>query len=120
MDKEKSLILEYVEDEYKGTIPEKNKKNAFLGYGQTGEDEDFLVGTEESLKNLIKACQTALEKGECEDFELGKFAGVKLVDESYYHEDKETFIGKLIGSIIMTLILSSMIVGFVTILKWLF
>ena len=37
-------------------------RKAFLGRGQEGEDEDFLVGTEDGLKNLINACQSALDK----------------------------------------------------------
>lgn len=127
MDKEKNYISEYVEAEYED-IHERNimndQKKIFLGYGRGGEEEDFLVGTEEGLKNLTNACQAALEKGECIDYDLGEFTGIKLVKDSYYHEESETagdwFLNDFIVPIIIFLLVSSLIVGFTTIVKWIF
>ena len=123
MAKDENLISEYAEDEYEDTMHE-NARKPFLGYGQEGEDEDFLVGTEEGLKNLVDACQIALEKGECVDYALGEFAGIKLVDDSYYQEDNETvgtwFLNKFTVPIIVLLFVCSLVVGFVTIVKWIF
>ena len=99
-------------------------RKAFLGRGQEGEDEDFLVGTEDGLKNLINACQSALDKGETTDYDLGEFIGIKLVDDSYNQEEQETkvswFFNKFISPLLVLLFVSSLIVGFVTIVKWFF
>lgn len=95
-----------------------------LGYGKQDEDEDFIVGTEEGLNNLIDACQIALKNKENSGIELSEFYGVKKVEETYWEEEKNTItswlFNKTVVPAIAILFVASLLVGSVTIAKWLF
>lgn len=100
-----------------------SKKNkTFLSYGHEGQDENFLVATEEGLEHLIKACQTTIENGKY-DGQLADFIGIRKVEDSYFLEKpQETLSDKVINSIFIPLVLlflgSSFLVGFFTIISW--
>ena len=95
-----------------------------LGYGRQDEDEDFIIGTEEGLNNLINACQIALKSEETSCIKLGEFYGVKKVEETYWEEENSTItswlLDKTVVPVIVILFVSSLLVGLVTIVKWLF
>ena len=128
MNKKKDFILEYIEYEYEYSNGiQKNhviNNDSILTPGQYGEDEDFLIGSEKGLKNLINACKIALDKGEYVDQNLDQFVGIKLVKSSYYKEENETviiwLIDKFVIPAVIVVFLASVAVGFVTIVKWIF
>ncbi len=117
------LLSEHIEDEYEVFMDKKVVINpttkVLLGFGQE-EDENFLVGTQEGLKNLLNASREALEKGESTDYDLGEFFGIKCVEGSYFQEDQGSSIDiySFVGAMIALLLVSSVVVGFVTIVRW--
>ena len=91
-----------------------------IGYGYHAEDEYMIVGTKEGLQHLIEHCKTALAKGHSTFEDNCELEGIKLVEEDYFKEEKESFLSKTYGILIIVIVISSLIVGFVTIIHWLF
>ncbi len=73
----------------KSMADEPIKTPGFVGHGSDygASYEDFLVGDEVGLRNLISACEKALQDGECFGGGLGEFNGIKLVDTSLFEAD---------------------------------
>ena len=51
--------------------------------------EDHLVADEAGLKNLIRACEEALENGEFQGDGLGEFTGVKKLETKWFEEPED-------------------------------
>jgi len=67
------------------TQPERT--HAHLTHGShRPELEDQLVGNEAGLRNLIRACERALEDGDCQAIDLGEFSGVVKKESSWFTE----------------------------------
>jgi len=91
--------------------------------GEWSEHEDCIIGTECGLKNLISACEAAIEKGEYYSDDLGEYMGVKKIDASWFPNPEESKSSKFIN-LMLTLILISLVglifVGGYTVILWLF
>lgn len=87
------------------------------------DHEDCLVGDEQGLKNLINACNTALEKGEYFGSDLDEYVGVKKLGTDWFKkptESKQTRIANVGLAFVLLFILAFVVVGIVTVFKWLF
>lgn len=87
------------------------------------DHEDCIVGDEVGIKNLIKACETAMEEGEYYGSDLGDYVGVKKLETSWFKDPMDTpqtkFENAILG-IVLVIIGVLTIIGFVTVIKWLF
>jgi len=130
MAENKDLLDDYIDNEYSNVlkseyISEKNidKDEIILTYGESAENEDFIVGNEKGLKNLIYALEEALEKGESTNYNLSDLSvGIRKVSTLDYDEenDKGSYFSDFIGYSVLFIILSVFVTGFVTIVKWFF
>ncbi|MCE2029564.1 hypothetical protein [Sessilibacter corallicola] len=81
----------------------------------------YIVGDESGLKNLIKACEIAIEKGECINLDLDGFEGVAKYDAKFLKDNQESqstpfILGAL--SVILMFILFLVLLGFINFLAW--
>ena len=53
------------------------------------EHEDYLVGDEAGLRNLMQACEVAIEKGKCRREDLGDYVGVKCLGPGFSRGTKK-------------------------------
>jgi hypothetical protein len=88
------------------------------------DHEDCLVGDEQGLKNLIAACNTAIEKGEYFGSDLGDYVGVKKIETQWFKEDPKDTKKKRFANVGMAFFLMFVfgifLVGLVTVIKLLF
>jgi hypothetical protein len=87
------------------------------------DHEDCLIGDEQGLKNLISACNTAIEKGEYFGSDLGDYVGVKKIKTEWFkdpEDSKQTRFANAGLSVLLMLVFGFFIVGVVTVIKWLF
>ena len=99
-------------------------KSSHLKCGSEWIDhEDCLVGDETGLRNLIKACEVALEKNEYYGSDLGDYVGVKKLESNWFKEPSDSHQTKF-QSLILAVVLGAVglliIVGLITVIKWLF
>ena len=101
-----------------------NKKTENLKDGSEWLDhEDCIVGDEEGLKNLINACQTALDNGEYFGGNLGDYVGVKKLETEWFREPKDSSNTRLINfsmGIVLLFMVGFMVFGLITAIAWLF
>jgi len=82
-----------------------------------------IVGDEQGLKNLISACNTALEKGEYYGSDLGDYVGIKKLEAGWFKDpmdSKQTRFANAGLAVFLVLVLGLVLVGVVTVFKWLF
>jgi len=96
-----------------------------VGYGRLAEDEYMIVGTKEGLEYLIQSCEEAINHGQSKAQKDCEIYAVKKVDSEYFIDEKKQnllnhFMGLISGLIFGGVFFSSLIIGFVTIIKWLF
>lgn len=87
------------------------------------DHEDCIVGDEQGLKNLISACNTALEKGEYYGSDLGDYVGVKKLGTSWFKnpmDSKQTRLANIGLAAFLILLAALLLIGFGTVIKWLF
>jgi hypothetical protein len=87
------------------------------------DHEDCLVGDEQGLKNLISACNTAIEKGEYFGSDLGDYVGVKKIETQWFETPKDTKKTRFANAalaVFLMFVLGFFLVGVVTVIKWLF
>lgn len=99
-----------------------NNINPQLKDGSDWQQHDrYIVGDEAALKNLIKACEKAIESGEYVGPDLGDYIGVKRIASEILAESSESkatpFILTILFVFITTLFLLA-IVGLVTVWNW--
>ena len=90
---------------------------ACIGY------HDWLVGNQEGLLNLRKACEAALEKGEYFGNNLGDYIGVKKIDDESCKRPAATPFTRLrsaIFSALLIVLLVLMFTGSLTVFSWRF
>ena len=83
--------------------------------------EDCIVGDEEGLRNLITACETAIEKGEYYGSNLGDYVGVKNLQTSWFSnpmDSKSTRFANAALGAVLALLVGLVIVGLITVVKW--
>jgi len=101
-----------------------NTKSPQLKDGSEWIDhEDCIVGDEQGLKNLISACNTALEKGEYYGSDLGDYVGIKKLDAQWFKDpmdSKQTRFANAALAVGLVLITSLVLVGIVAVFKWVF
>ena len=87
------------------------------------DHEDCIVGNEAGLRNLIKACEVAIEKGEFYGKGLGDYVGVKKKGNSWFKnpvDSLETRSGNIFLGIFILVIVSLTFIGAHSVYKWLF
>ena len=87
------------------------------------DHEDCIVGDEAGLRNLISACETAIEKGEHYGSELGDYVGVKNLESDWFEDPMDslqTRYANLGLGVVLSLIVGLVFVGIYTVFKWLF
>lgn len=85
------------------------------------DHEDCVVGDEEGLRNLIVACEVALEKGEYYGSDLGDYVGVKNLQTEWFSnpmDSKSTRFANAAMGLVLVLFVGVFIVGLVTVFKW--
>jgi len=105
-------------------------KQIILGFGIAPEDIGLIAGTEEGLRNLIQACEAALEQNANDDIDLGRIEGVKKVEQSYFTPNIPTsskfekiylkFFAGIFEPVISVVFIAAILIGFYTIFQWLF
>jgi len=91
--------------------------------GEWVDHEDCIVGNEQGLKNLISACNTALEKGEYYGNGLGDYVGVKKLENTWFEkpiDSKSTKIGNLLLGILIAGIVGLTFIGIYTVISWIY
>ena len=81
----------------------------------------MIVGDEEGLKNLIKACEIAIESGECLSEDLDNYNGVCKRDTEFLERDNESKLTPIVFAIIVSLFAFSLfliVIGFVNFITW--
>ena len=129
MNEDKNTIIKYVEDEYENIFKNNDEtkkpinKDIILTFGMD-EDEDFIIGNEKGLNNLIKSCKEALESDESLNQNLDDLSyGVKKVDDTYFNDKIERqshLISNFLIFVTVSLFIASLVIGFGTIVKWVF
>ena len=87
------------------------------------DHEDCIVGNEQGLKNLIVACENALESGEYYGSDLGDYVGVKKLDGGWFKSPSESSETRFLNAglaVFLVLIVGLVLVGLVSVIKWLF
>ena len=87
------------------------------------DHEDCIVGDEAGLKNLIKACETALEKGEFYGDGLGDYVGVKKLESNWFKDPMDsprTRYANYVLAVFLLVLALLILIGFGTVIKWLF
>ena len=101
-----------------------NEKSPQLKDGSEWIDhEDCIVGDSAGLQNLIKACEAALEKGEYYGNDLGDYVGVKKQENNWFKDLKDssqTRFANFSLAIFLVAIFALILIGFITVIKWLF
>ena len=86
------------------------------------EHEDHLVGDEAGLRNLIAACESAIENGKAQREDLGDYVGVKCLSPAFFEEPDE--VGSSFGTgilvVMVVLAVALMLIGLYTVGTWLF
>lgn len=83
---------------------------------------DHIVGNETGLKNLINACEKALEEGEYYGEDLDSYVGVRRFDDEWFENprrSKADRIGNFLLPVILITFVLSAVIGFITIIRWL-
>tara|TARA_B100000768_G_C10889653_1_gene213142 strand:- start:61 stop:345 length:285 start_codon:yes stop_codon:yes gene_type:complete len=86
------------------------------------DHEDCLVGNEQGLRNLITACEAAINDGEFYGSGLDDYVGVKKLDTQFFEKPEDsptTKMGMAILSVILVSIAGLVIIGGVTVVNWL-
>ncbi|CAA0113573.1 Uncharacterised protein [BD1-7 clade bacterium] len=86
------------------------------------EHEDCLLGDEKGLRNLIEACEKALEEGECFTDNLGEYSGVKRLNSSWFDQEynqESSIKDKVILYTIVTVVGGLLLIGVKTVVQWL-
>lgn len=92
---------------------ESDKTARLMDGSDWAEHEDHIIGNEAGLKNLIAACEAALEHGAYDSQYLGDYVGVKKLDDTWF--DKPTrsgssfFQNAILGVIIIAVIVFALI-----------
>ena len=87
------------------------------------DHEDCIVGNEEGLRNLIKACEKAIEGGQYYGNELGDYVGVKRLDDAWFENPKDkpsTRLGNFMAGVIVIGLVGLLLVGVTTVFSWVF
>ena len=101
-----------------------DKENKFVHLkdgSEWAEHENFIVGDESGLRNLIKACEEALERGISLKNDLGDYIGVKKLEESWFKDPKDrgSFdFPSFIFSAVLVLLVILIIIGGYTAISW--
>lgn len=101
-----------------------NKKKPQLTDGSEWADhEDCIVGDEAGLRNLIQACEAAIEKGEYYGEGLGEYVGVKKLDTEWFKnpsDSPQTRYANYGLAIFLFIVGGLVLVGIGTVCSWLF
>lgn len=85
------------------------------------DHEDYLIGNEKGLKNLVKACEVALDKGEYQGSDLDEYVGVRKLDTDWFNDPEDsqvTRIGNKILAAIFFLLFLVFLIGAGTVATW--
>ncbi|MRX28528.1 hypothetical protein [Kangiella sp. HZ709] len=98
------------------------RKQANLRDGSEWIDhEDCIVGDEEGIRNLMRACEEALAKGEFFSSELGDYVGVKKLPSDWFKQPKDsnkTILANQILGCVLLMIAALIFFGAYTVIKW--
>jgi len=86
------------------------------------EHEDCIIGDEEGLRNLISACEKAIEDGESYSGGLGNYVGVKKLETSFFVEPEDsptTKLGLAVVTVVFFGLIALVLVGGYTAINWL-
>ncbi len=87
------------------------------------DHEDCIVGNEKRLRNLMSACQVAIEKGAFYNNGLGDYIGVKMLSSDWFEKPVEATSTRVASIALGTAIIGIAgftLIGFVVTIKWLF
>ncbi|GEM_PF-879652 len=80
------------------------------------EHEGLIVGNEQGLRNLMAACQQALESGECISSKLDDFSGVRRLPEGWFEESRQQA-SSVPTLVLLVFVIALVVIGFGTIVR---
>lgn len=87
------------------------------------DHEDCIIGNEKGLRNLIIACEAAIENGEHYGEGLGDYVGVKKLDTRWFRDPLDSpqtrYANYGLAAFLVT-IAGLVLVGLATVFSWLF
>ncbi|MTI50867.1 MAG: hypothetical protein FH757_04465 [Alcanivorax sp.] len=86
------------------------------------EHEYYLVGDDAGLRNLMGACEAAIENGEARREDLGDYIGVKCLSPTFFEKPNEhsSSFETAIVVLMVALAVTLMLIGLYTVGTWLF
>ena len=87
------------------------------------DHEDCIVGDEKGLRNLISACEAAIENGEHYGEGLGDYVGVKKLDASWFKDPLDSPRTRYANCGLVAFLVTVaglVLVGLATVFSWLF
>jgi hypothetical protein len=87
------------------------------------DHEDCIVGNEQGLRNLINACNVAIEQGTFYGNDLGDYVGVKMLASNWFHrpvESKSTRIASIALGVTLVGVAAFTLIGLFVTIQWLF
>lgn len=84
--------------------------------------EYYLVGDDAGLRNLMGACEAAIENGEARREDLGDYIGVKCLSPTFFEKPNEhsSSFETAIVVLMVALAVTLMLIGLYTVGTWLF
>lgn len=86
------------------------------------DHEDCIVGDEQGLRNLISACQAAIENGEHYGDGLGDYVGVKKLDACWFKDPSDSPRTRCANyglAVFLVTIAGLLLIGLATVFSWL-
>ena len=78
------------------------------------DHEDCIIGNAAGIESLRVACEKALENGEYYGSDLGDYVGVKVIEDSWFSDPKDsktTRVGNFILGVVLAAILGLIVLG---------
>lgn len=87
------------------------------------DHEDCIVGDEQGLRNLISACEAAIDNGECYGDGLGDYVGVKKLATCWFIDPLDSprtrFANYGLAAFLVA-VAGLVLIGLATVFSWLF
>jgi len=87
------------------------------------DHEDCIVGDETGLRNLMSACETALENGEYYGSDLGDYVGVKKLEPRWFEAPNDSPSTRLANTALTVVLIGFLVltlIGGYSVYKWIF
>jgi len=87
------------------------------------DHEDCIIGNRSGIESLKSACIEALEKGEYHGSDLGEYVGVKVIEDSWFEDPKDSKgvkVGNAVIAAVLFTLLGLLIIGAYSVMKFVY